>query len=168
MSGRYARRAVRLWSSVRVPPVATEGVRVTRMGVMPNGIGDMMRNTLRMLEAIDRWETRAGPFRRMIRRTTRQVIVLRAETGARRWSSRGASRSRLVLPRLPAGSARRREPMGSILHITSQRNTVRIYLHPQAGFFKIERCEPVPLGQEDERKWAIPQAITIVEEEAED
>ncbi len=54
--------------------------------------------------------------------------------------------------------------MGSILHITSQRNTVRIYLHPQAGFFKIERCEPVPLGQEDERKWAIPQAITIVEE----
>src|SRR5581483_2694522 len=51
LSGRYARRAVRLWSSVRVPPVATEGVRVTRMGVMPNGIGDMMRNTLRMLEA---------------------------------------------------------------------------------------------------------------------
>jgi hypothetical protein len=57
--------------------------------------------------------------------------------------------------------------MGSILHITSQLNTERTYLHPQAVFSKIERGEPVPLGEEDERKWAVPEAITIVEEEDE-
>ena len=55
--------------------------------------------------------------------------------------------------------------MGSILHITSQLNTERTYLHPQAVFSKIERGELVPLGEEDERKWAVPEAITIVEDE---
>ena len=58
--------------------------------------------------------------------------------------------------------------MGSILHITSQLNTERTYLHPQAVFYRIEPGEPVPLGEEDERKWAVAQAITIVEEEDED
>lgn len=55
--------------------------------------------------------------------------------------------------------------MGSILHITSQLNTERTYLHPQAVFYKIRRGEPVPLGEEGERKWAVPDAITIVQED---
>jgi hypothetical protein len=55
--------------------------------------------------------------------------------------------------------------MGSILHIRSQQNAVRTYLHPQAVFDKIERGEPVPLGAEGEQKWAVPEAITIVEED---
>jgi hypothetical protein len=55
--------------------------------------------------------------------------------------------------------------VGSILHITSQLNTERTYLHPQAVFYKIKRGEPVPLGEEGEHKWAAPQAITIVQED---
>lgn len=55
--------------------------------------------------------------------------------------------------------------MGSILHITSQLNTEQTYLHPQAVFDKIKRGEPVPLGEEGEHKWAVPQAITLVEED---
>ena len=55
--------------------------------------------------------------------------------------------------------------MGSILHITSQLNTERTYLHPQAVFHKIRRGEPVPLGEQGERKWAVPDAITIVQED---
>jgi hypothetical protein len=55
--------------------------------------------------------------------------------------------------------------MGSILHITSQLNTERTYLHPQAVFQKISRGEPIPLGDEGEHKWAVPQAITIVQED---
>ena len=46
--------------------------------------------------------------------------------------------------------------MGSIVHITGQLNTERTYLHPQAVFYKIERGEPVPLGEPDERKWTLP------------
>ena len=53
--------------------------------------------------------------------------------------------------------------MGSIVHITGQLNTERTYLHPQAVFHKIERGEPVPLGEPGERKWTLPHAITIVE-----
>lgn len=68
----------------------------------------------------------------------------------------------------PTLDARLGELMGSILHITSQLNPERTYLHPQAVFYRIERGEPVPLGEEDERKWAVPQAITIVEEEDQD
>ena len=45
--------------------------------------------------------------------------------------------------------------MGSILHIASQLNTERTYLHPQAVFHKIRRGEPVPLGEEGARKWAV-------------
>ena len=55
--------------------------------------------------------------------------------------------------------------MGSIVHITGQLNTERTYLHPQAVFYKIERGEPVPLGEPGERKWTLPHAITIVEME---
>lgn len=55
--------------------------------------------------------------------------------------------------------------MGSILHIRSQLNTERTYLKPQAVFYKINRGEPVPLGDEGEHKWAVPQAITIVQED---
>jgi hypothetical protein len=56
--------------------------------------------------------------------------------------------------------------MGCILHITSQLNTERTYLHPQAVFHKIQRGEPVPLGGPDEQRWAVPQAITMVESDA--
>lgn len=55
--------------------------------------------------------------------------------------------------------------MGSILHITSQFDTERTHLHPQAVFHKIERGEPVPLGELGERRWAVPCAITIVQGE---
>ncbi|HJS92947.1 MAG TPA: hypothetical protein VJ741_01695 [Solirubrobacteraceae bacterium] len=54
--------------------------------------------------------------------------------------------------------------MGSLLHIVSQLNPERSYLHPQAVFRLIERGEPVPLGEDGERKWAVPQAITMIEE----
>lgn len=54
--------------------------------------------------------------------------------------------------------------MGSILHITGQLNAEWTHLHPQAVFYKIERGEPIPLGHEGEHKWAVPQAVTIVEE----
>ena len=56
--------------------------------------------------------------------------------------------------------------MGSILHITSQLNTERTYLHPQAVFHKIQRGQPVPLGDPGEQRWAVPQAITVVESDA--
>ena len=58
--------------------------------------------------------------------------------------------------------------MGSILHITSQLNTERTYLHPRAVFDKIERGEPVPLGEPGEHRWAVPNAITLVEKEGRD
>jgi hypothetical protein len=41
--------------------------------------------------------------------------------------------------------------MRSIVHITGQLNTECTYQHPQAVFHKIERGEPVPLGEPDER-----------------
>ena len=55
--------------------------------------------------------------------------------------------------------------MGSLLHIISQLNPERSYLHPQAVFRKIERGEPVPLGEDGQRKWAVPHAITMVQED---
>ncbi len=55
--------------------------------------------------------------------------------------------------------------MGSILYITSQLNPERSYLHPHAVFRKIERGEPVPLGEHGERKWAVPHAITMVQQD---
>jgi hypothetical protein len=58
--------------------------------------------------------------------------------------------------------------MGSILNITSQLNTERTYLHPQAVFHKIERGEPIPLGAPGEQKWAVPHAITLVQEDDDD
>ena len=58
--------------------------------------------------------------------------------------------------------------MGSILHITSQLNPEWSYLHPQAIFHKIKAGEPIPLGDEGEHKWAVPQAITIVQEDKSD
>ena len=58
--------------------------------------------------------------------------------------------------------------MGSILHITSQLNPEWSYLHPQAVFHKIKSGEPIPLGDEGEHKWAVPQAITIVQEDESD
>jgi hypothetical protein len=57
--------------------------------------------------------------------------------------------------------------MGSILHITSQLNSERTYLHPEAVFNLIERGEAVPLGELGEQKWAVPHAITIVENDDE-
>jgi hypothetical protein len=54
--------------------------------------------------------------------------------------------------------------MASLLHIVSQLNPERSYLHPQAVFRLIERGEPVPLGEDGDRKWAVPQAITMIEE----
>jgi hypothetical protein len=57
--------------------------------------------------------------------------------------------------------------MGSILHITSQLNPERTYLHPQAVFNLIERGKAVPLGVLGEQKWAVPQAITIIENDDE-
>jgi hypothetical protein len=53
--------------------------------------------------------------------------------------------------------------MGSILHITSQLNPERTYLHPDAVFHLIERGEPVTLGEDGDQRWAVPHAITIVE-----
>jgi hypothetical protein len=58
--------------------------------------------------------------------------------------------------------------MGSILYISSQLNTERTYLHPQAVFDKIKRGEPVPLGEHGEHKWAVADAITIVQEDETD
>jgi hypothetical protein len=55
--------------------------------------------------------------------------------------------------------------MGSLLHIVSQLNPERSYLQPQAVFRKIERGEPVPLGEHDDRRWAVPHAITMIEED---
>jgi len=55
--------------------------------------------------------------------------------------------------------------MGSRLHIVSQLNPERSYLHPQAVFRMIERGEPVPLGEDGDRKWAVPNAITMIEED---
>lgn len=55
--------------------------------------------------------------------------------------------------------------MASILHIASQLNTEWTYLHPQAVFHKIKCGEPVPLGEQGEHKWAVPHAITIVQED---
>lgn len=55
--------------------------------------------------------------------------------------------------------------MGSIVHITGQLETERTYLHPHAVFYKIERGKPVPLGDPGEQRWAVPSAITLVEEE---
>jgi hypothetical protein len=54
--------------------------------------------------------------------------------------------------------------MGSLVHIVSQLSPERSYLQPQAVFRKIERGEPVPLGEDDGRKWAVPHAITMIEE----
>jgi hypothetical protein len=56
--------------------------------------------------------------------------------------------------------------MGSVLHITSQLSTERSHLHRRAVFSKSERGEP--FGEVDERKWTLPQAITIDEGEDED
>jgi hypothetical protein len=53
--------------------------------------------------------------------------------------------------------------MGSILHISSQLDVERSYLHPRAVFRLIERGEPVPLGELGDRRWAVAHAITIVE-----
>jgi hypothetical protein len=58
--------------------------------------------------------------------------------------------------------------MGSILHIASQFDTERTYLHPKAVFDRIRRGEPVPLGELGERRWALSHAITIVQGEEED
>ena len=58
--------------------------------------------------------------------------------------------------------------MGSLLHIVSQLNPERSYLHPQAVFWKIERGEPVPLGEEGEHRWAVAHAITMVQEDERD
>jgi hypothetical protein len=55
--------------------------------------------------------------------------------------------------------------MGSLVHIVSQLNPERSYLHPQAVFRKIELGEPVPLGDDGDRKWAVPHAITMIEED---
>ncbi len=54
--------------------------------------------------------------------------------------------------------------MASILHITRQLNTERTFLDPAAVFHKIERGERVPLGKPGDQKWAVPHAITVVEE----
>jgi hypothetical protein len=53
--------------------------------------------------------------------------------------------------------------MGSLLHIVSQLNPERSYLHPQAVFRMIQRGEPVPLGEDGDRKWAVANAITMIE-----
>jgi hypothetical protein len=55
--------------------------------------------------------------------------------------------------------------MGSLLHIASQLNPERSYLHPQAVFRKIEQGEPVPLGEEGDQKWVVPHAITMIQED---
>jgi hypothetical protein len=57
--------------------------------------------------------------------------------------------------------------MGSVLHITSQLNTERTYLPPPAVFQKIELGQPVPLGRPGEQKWALANAITLVEKDDE-
>jgi hypothetical protein len=58
--------------------------------------------------------------------------------------------------------------MGSILHIASQFDTERTYLHPRAVFDRIRRGEPVPLGELGERRWVLSHAITIVQGEEQD
>jgi hypothetical protein len=60
-----------------------------------------------------------------------------------------------------------RRLMGSILHITSHLNAERTYLTPEAVFHRIERGEPVPLGEPSEQRWAVPHAITVVERDEE-
>jgi hypothetical protein len=55
--------------------------------------------------------------------------------------------------------------MGSLVYIVSQLNPERSYLHPQAVFRMIERGEPVPLGENGDRKWALANAITMIEED---
>jgi hypothetical protein len=58
--------------------------------------------------------------------------------------------------------------VGSVLYVASQFDTERTYLHPQAVFHKIKRGEPVPLGEEGDRKWAVPHAITMVQQDEAD
>ena len=55
--------------------------------------------------------------------------------------------------------------MASLVHIVSQLNPERSYLHPGAIFRMIERGEPVPLGEDGDQKWAVPNAITMIEED---
>jgi hypothetical protein len=55
--------------------------------------------------------------------------------------------------------------MGSLVHIVSQLNPERSYLHPQVVFRMIAQGEPVPLGEDGDQRWAVPSAITMVEED---
>jgi hypothetical protein len=50
----------------------------------------------------------------------------------------------------------------------SQLNPERTYLHPQVVFRMIAQGEPVPLGEGGEQRWAVPNAITMVEEDDRD